>query len=230
MQVVILAGGLGTRLQPLTYDIPKPMIPINGKPYLEYQINYLCKQGFNDIVILISHLGEQIIQYFGNGEYFGVNIQYSIEEIPQGTGGGLKKAELLLAEDFLLIYGDSFLPVEYKDLVEVYKKAKAKALMCVYDNQEDTDVISNIGVNAIGKVVKYLKNVLDQDLKYVDAGVLILNKSILNYIPSSVVFSLENNIFPMLIAEGNVQAYITDKRFYDIGTPDRLALAKEILG
>lgn len=230
MQAVILAGGLGTRLRPLTYEIPKPMVPINGKPYLEYQLEYLRSQGVTDILILVGYLGEKIIDYFKNGEKFDLNIQYSRESTPLGTGGGLKNANDLLDDDFLLIYGDSFLPIRYDSVINRYFELNPKALLCVYDNSEDTDVISNIAIDADShRVIKYTKNVNDDTLLYVDAGVLILNKKILEYIPENQVISLEQQCFPTLIKEGSLFAYVSHKRFYDIGTPDRLVQIMEVL-
>lgn len=229
MQAVILAGGLGTRLRPMTYDIPKPMIPINGKPYLEYQIEYLRDQGVRDVLILVGYLGNQIIDHFGNGAKIGVNINYSKEEKPLGTAGGLKNAEKLLEDNFLLIYGDSFLPINYNDLQDTSTELEAAAVICVYDNSENTDVINNISLdNNTRRVLKYHKDALDKDLRYVDAGVLLVNKRIVELIQAGQVVSLENQIFPRLIRENKLYAYITNKRFYDIGTPDRLKLAKEV--
>ena len=230
MQAAILAGGLGTRLRPLTYEVPKPMVPINNKPYLEYQLEYLKKQGITEIVLLIGYLGEQIINYFGDGQPFGMNIRYSVEDKPMGTGGGLKKAKGVLEEDFLLIYGDSFLPIDYNDLIKKYKKYQAKAVICAYDNRVDTDVISNVEIDETTcRVLRYVKNVNDAALRYVDAGVLLLNKKVLECIPENEVVSLEQQIFPRLIAQQSLYAYVSKERFYDIGTPDRLALAMEVL-
>ena len=230
MQAVILAGGLGTRLRPFTYEIPKPMVPINGKPYLEYQLEYLRKQDIKNILILVGYLGEQISSYFGDGKKFGLDIQYSTESVPMGTGGGLKNAESLLEEDFLLIYGDSFLPLEYGDVIKKYNQCRSKALLCVYNNQEDTNVISNIALEEeTHKILAYRKDVQDITLKYVDAGVLIVNKEVLKYIPYQQVISLEQYIFPILIKEGTLFAYPSNHRFYDIGTPERLKLAMEVL-
>lgn len=229
MQAVILAGGLGTRLRPLTYDIPKPMIPINGKPYLEYQLDYLRKQGITNILILIGYLGDHIVNYFGDGTQIGMNIQYSKEETPLGTGGGLKKAQGLLADEFILIYGDSFLPIDYSDLIQRYQENQSMPVMCVYDNSKDTDVICNIAINdADNKVLKYVKNSSDDTLRFVDAGVLLLNKQVLEYLPEEGLVSLEQQVFPLLIEDGKLFAYISSERFYDIGTHERLDLAMEV--
>lgn len=229
MQAVILAGGLGTRLRPMTNKVPKPMIPIHGRPYLAYQIEYLKKQNIDDIVLLVGYLGNQIIDYFGDGSKFGVNIQYSIEPIPLGTGGGIKNAKPYLKEDFFVIYGDSFLPLNYKDVVETYIREKNIAMMCVYDNIENTDVISNIAVDTFLKIIEYAKNVQKKSLRYVDAGVLVFNKQIFDYMPTKNKFSLEEDLFPTLIDQGYFGAYVTSNRFFDIGTPARLKTIMEVL-
>ena len=106
MKAVILAGGRGERLKPLTDNLPKPMLPINGKPVIEYQIELLKKAGINDIIICGQYLFEKIINYFGNGEKLGVKIQYIKEKIPLGTGGAIKNAEGFINDDFLLLNGD----------------------------------------------------------------------------------------------------------------------------
>src|ERR1051325_9126184 len=111
MQVVILAGGLGTRLWPLTKTGPKPMVPVAGLPYLEHQVRLFEKQSIRDVVMLTGYLGEQIEEYFGDGARWGMSIAYSREQQPLGTGGALREARHLLAETFVLIYGDSYLPI-----------------------------------------------------------------------------------------------------------------------
>src|SRR2546426_1133852 len=112
MQAVILAGGLGTRLWPLTKEIPKPMAPVAGAPYLEHQLRYLAGQSIVEILLLTGYLGDQIENYFGDGAGFGLRIRYSREAAPIGTGGALRQALPLLSPEFLVIYGDSFLPIE----------------------------------------------------------------------------------------------------------------------
>ena len=110
MQTVILAGGLGTRLGPLTRKIPKPMVPVAGVPYLEHQLRLLARQSFRDVLLLTGYLGDQIEAYFGNGARLGLRLRYAREAQPQGTGGALRDARPQLAESFLLLYGDSLLP------------------------------------------------------------------------------------------------------------------------
>jgi NDP-sugar pyrophosphorylase family protein len=223
-QAVILAGGLGTRLWPLTKEVPKPMVPIHGVPYLEHQLRYLAEQSITNIVLLIGYLGEQIEQHFGSGERWGLSIAYSWEKSPLGTGGALREAGPLLAESFLLLYGDSFLPMRYADVLEqLAAHPTSQGAVVVYDNRHgDTDVKSNIALSTQGFVKRYEKDVPhDPELTYVEAGVSAFRRSILKLMPPGKV-SLENEIFPQLIAAQQLSAVVTKQRFYDIGTPDRL--------
>lgn len=229
MQAVILAGGLGTRLRPLTYEIPKPMIPILGKPYLYYQLKLLKDYCISDVLLLIGHLGEQIKDYFKDGKEFGLDIKYSIEQKPLGTGGALKLAEPLLKDEFFVIYGDSYLPVDYIDIERFFQKHNKTGLVVVYDNKEDTTVLNNIALKENLIVTEYKKGYNDRNLKYVEAGVSLLRKDVLNLIKEEDVVSLEEEIYPLLIGKQELIAYITNQRFYDIGTPERLKEIKDVL-
>ena len=223
MQTVILAGGLGTRLRPLTEQTPKPMVEVDGRPFLEYIVEHLAGQGFHDILLLIGHLGEHVSDHFGDGSRFGVSIQYSREPRPLGTGGAIRFAWHKLAGEFLLLYGDSFLPIDYVEVTAAFRQAKRQAMVVTYDNQAGyTDVFNNIAVDAAGCVTRYEKGVLDPELKYVDAGALCLHSSAFTEVPFGVVVSLEQELFPRWIAARQLGAIATQQRFYDIGTPTRL--------
>lgn len=229
MQAVILAGGLGTRLWPLTKAVPKPMVPVAGVPYLEHQLRVLKQQGIRDIVLLTGYLGDQIEDYFTDGARFGLAIRYSREESPLGTGGALRQARDLLAQDFLIIYGDSYLPIDYAQVLTKLRNSDAEGLLVVYDDRlEDTSVKNNVKLDNSGYVTRYDKDTSDR-LDYVEAGVLAFRRSVLDRIPSKSVVSLEKEIFPQLIAERRLIAYITTQRFYDIGTPERLKVIEEVL-
>lgn len=223
MQAVILAGGLGTRLRPLTRTVPKPMVPIAGTPYLEHQLRLLADQSITDIVLLTGYLSEQIEDYFGDGTGFGLSIQYSREPSPLGTAGAIRQAADKLADAFLLIYGDSYLPIQYGDVLERLADSGAAGVVTVYDNQhDDTGVTNNIAVDAQGWITRYCKDQPDDPgLRYVEAGVLGLTAEVVKAIPEGKV-SLEQEIFPQLIAARRLRALITRQRFYDIGTPERL--------
>ena len=226
MQAVILAGGQGIRLRPITKTIPKPMIPLNGKPYLEYQIEYLKKFGFSDILILVGYLGKKIEAHFGNGKRFGVNIKYSYEKDPMGTAGGLKNAEPHITTDkFLLLYGDSFLPINLTEFTTSFLKCGKKSSIVIYNNQIDTNVKNNVKVDG-DNISAYKKDGGGEDFMYVDSGVLCLDKGVLKDMPENTNWSLEFNVFPSLIENRDIFGYVTTTRFYDIGTPKRLADAE----
>lgn len=230
LQAVILAGGLGTRLGALTRDVPKPMVPVAGKPYLEHQLCWLHKQGITDILLLTGHLGEQIQTYFGDGSGRGLHIRYAQEESLMGTGGGLRDAFCLLEEHFLLIYGDSYLPIDYGDIGRTLLASQRRGVMVVYDNTlGDTSVRNNVAID--GRLVtRYNKSAVDDPgLHFVDAGILAFHRSIVDLIPRQGPVSLEERVFPVLIADGQMIAYVTSQRFYDIGTPERLRVIERVL-
>ena len=224
MQAVILAGGLGTRLWPLTKEVPKPMAPVAGAPYLEHQLKLLAKQGIRDIVLLTGYLGEQIEQHFRDGHRWNLTIRYSHEITPLGTGGALREARSLLADTFLVIYGDSYLPIKYAEVLELLENSKATGVVVVYDNSfGDTSVRNNIALDGQGRVISYNKESLDDpSLTHVEAGVLAFGRRVLELLPPEGAVSLEKEIFPQLIARRDLLAYPTRQRFYDIGTPERL--------
>jgi NDP-sugar pyrophosphorylase family protein len=229
MQAVILAGGLGTRLWPLTKTVPKPMVPVAGVPYLEHQLRLLKKQSICDVVLLTGYLGEEVEQYFTDGSRLGLSIRYSREPSPLGTGGALREARHLLAESFVLIYGDSYLPIRYPAVHERLLSSGAEGVVVVYDNElADTSVKNNIDVDSDGLVTLYDKD-SSRKLRYVEAGVLAFRKTCVDLIPPEGVVSLEKEIFPLLIDRRQLAAHITGQRFYDIGTPERLKIIEEFL-
>ena len=232
MQVVILAGGLGTRLWPVTKRVPKPLVPVAGVPYLEHQIRLLARQSLTDIVILTGYLGEQIERCFGNGQQFGVTIRYSREQQPLGTGGALQNARDLLADSFLVIYGDSYLPIAYASLGQLLTTTAATGVIALYrDPTGETNVRCNVALDADGTVLRYDKRATagDSGLQYVEAGVLALRRSVLDLMPPDGPVSLEEQIFPILIARRRLLGFPTEQRFYDMGTPERLRAIEEYL-
>jgi NDP-sugar pyrophosphorylase family protein len=225
LQAVILAGGPGTRLRPLTDHLPKPMVPVAGRPYLEYQIDWLREQGITDILLLVGYLAERIEEHFGDGAAFGVSIRYSREPRPAGTGGALSLARPLLAESFLVLNGDSYLPIEYRGLARRLESSSAEAVLAVYDNRiEDTGVRNNLQLDG-DRVILYDKTGAPA-LTRVDAGAIALRRRALL---EGGVWSLENDLFPRLIARGALAAFPVRQRFYDMGTPAGLAMLEKFL-
>lgn len=227
MQVVILAGGLGARLRPLTKSVPKAMVAIHGIPFLQYQLELIKSQGFTEILILAGYLGGCIKAYFGDGRNFGLNIIYSHEKKPLGTGGALKKAENKLAKEFLLLNGDTLLPIDYRKLIECFYQSGKTGVIVVYSNSENI-APNNIALHKSHLVSDYNKK-NTKAMTHVDAGAIVLKKEVLDLIPKARKCSLEEEIFHKLIKGENFLAYPTDQRFYDIGVPEELEVLKGTL-
>lgn len=216
MQIIIMAGGLGTRLGRAYENTPKSLIRIMGKPFLQYQVELLRESGIRNIVLCIGHLGSQVKAYFGSGEKFGVNILYSEEgEKLLGTGGALKKAAPLLEDSFFLMWGDSYLLLDYQHVWRKFIEAPGEGLMVVYRN-DNLRVKSNVIVKN-GRVVLYDKWKTAPDMVYIDNGLSVFNKSLLEEIPSRRVYAVEN-IFKKWSEEGRLAAYETEQKFYEIGS------------
>ena len=228
MQAVILAGGLGTRLRPITHKIPKHLVAVGSKPFLEHLIAMLKKRGINEIVLCVGHLWQQIKDYFGDGKKFGITIKYSIEKKLMGTGGAIKKAEKYLKENFFVVYGDSFLELDYGKLMRFHQKMNKIGTLVVYGNKNQTLVKNNIELSKNNYVADYNKNMQSKKMDYVDAGVLVFKKSVLKMIPPNMNISLEEEIFPKLIKRREFVAFKSDKRFYDIGTMQRLKIFRKV--
>lgn len=215
MQIVILAGGKGTRLGNLTKNLPKSLVSIQGKPFLEYQLEFIKKNGIRDIVICVGHLGTQIQERFGDGGSFGMNIRYSIEDNLLGTAGAIKKAEPMLDDIFFTMYGDSYLFLDFKAIMRFFEENNKLALMTVYKNHNLYDR-SNTAI-ADNLVKKYSKTDVTPDMVYIDYGVDVFRKQTLVLIPESEYYSLET-MFPKLIEANEFLAYEVMERFYEIGS------------
>jgi NDP-sugar pyrophosphorylase family protein len=202
-------------------------VNIHGRPFLEYQIDLLRKNGIRKVLLCIGHLGEQIKERFGTGRDFGVTIRYSEEgEDLLGTGGALKKAEPLLEERFLLLWGDSYLPLDYRKIWNAFLKAHRLGLMVVYKNSNER-VPSNVVVRD-GRIALYDKWKTHQDMLYIDNGLSVWSKDILGMIPFGKPFEIER-LFQRLSERGEVAAYETEQRFYEVGSISGLGELKHIL-
>ncbi len=224
MQAVILVGGKGERLRPFTENIPKPMVEVAGIPFLEHLINLLKANGIIKFLFLTGYRGDIIKNYFGNGSRWDVEIDYSFEDKPLGTGGALKLAREKLNDEFYLLFGDSYLPIDYKKIAAKFEKDNSKVILAVYDNTENTGVPFNIMLDNNREIVSVYKKAKDNppSFNYCDAGVLIVNKNVLGLISDKIPVSFEEEVYPRLIEDNNLGYYISESRFYDIGTVKRL--------
>lgn len=220
LPVVILAGGLATRMKPITEKIPKSLIEVNGKPFILHQLDYLKSQGIQNIVLCIGHLGHMIESLIGDGKALGLNIQYSLDgDKLLGTGGAIKKALPLLSKDFFVLYGDSFLPIDYKDVEEAYVSSKKNALITVIKNNNQWDK-SNVEF-ASGRLIEYNKHHPNERMHYIDYGLSILNQSIFDTYPENESFDL-SDLYHTLSLHNHLAGFETFDRFYEIGSQNGL--------
>jgi NDP-sugar pyrophosphorylase family protein len=214
--MVILCGGLATRLGDLAKDIPKSMIDIDGKPFLEYQIENLKRNSITDIVLCVGHLSKKIEDIFGDGSKLGVNIKYSHDgDKPLGPIGAVKNAEDLLEEIFFIMYGDSYLSVDYQKVYSFFIQNDKQGLMVIYKNYDKFDK-SNISVEN-----NMVKGYGENDAIYIDYGASLLRKESLDTVPSSQMYST-GEFFSNLIKKNELLAFEVKERFYHIGNPEAL--------
>jgi NDP-sugar pyrophosphorylase family protein len=226
-QVVILCGGLGTRLGDVTKDIPKPMVMVNGKPFLEWQLLHLKKNGFTKFLFLTGYKGDKIKEYFDDGKKWEVTIEYSHEKEQLGTGGAILQAKMYLDAEFLLLFGDSFLPTDFTEMTSKLEQA-ADIVMALYDNKENTDVPFNVSVDNKAFIDGYYKEGTSQPkperpLRFVEAGAYYVRKMFLASVPLKFC-SFEADLLRAPIRMHKVRGWLAPIRFYDIGTPERLSL------
>ncbi|MEE8369835.1 MAG: sugar phosphate nucleotidyltransferase, partial [Dehalococcoidia bacterium] len=190
MQLVILAGGLGSRLRPLTQQVPKCLVPVNGRPFLEYQLELLSRRGVRDIVLCVGHLGEAVLERIGSGHHLGVNVVYSWERDGLlGTAGALKNAAPLLAPEFFVTYGDSYLLLNYREIMNRFRQSEALGMMVVlrnYDRQERSNVVVRDG-----RVRAYDKTTHLPGMIYINEGLSVLRRHALHLIPNGEPISQE---------------------------------------
>jgi histidinol-phosphate phosphatase family protein len=226
-QAVILAGGLGTRLRPITDTVPKPMIPFHGKPFVEYIIEMLVEQGFRKVVLLLGYLHEKVTEHFGNGEKWGIEIQYSITPVEDDTGARLAKAKHLFDPLFVLLYCDNYWPMPFEAMWKVYTTANVDALVTVYMNH-DGYTKNNIRIGGDGFIEVYDKSRQTPGLQGVDIGFFILKKEIIDLIPEGN-HNFEKAVLPQLIAQRNIVTFRTEHRYYSVGSHERLVLTEQFL-
>jgi NDP-sugar pyrophosphorylase family protein len=227
MQMLILAGGLGTRLRPLTNELPKCMVPVDGQPFLEHQVRLLASRGVRDIVLCLGHLGQRVLEHFGNGHRFGVNLTYAWErDRLLGTGGAIRNAAALLRPEFFVAYGDSYLLLDYGDIMRRFRRADTLGMMVVYRNEDRLEP-SNVVVTE-GRVAAYDKTTRLPGMRFVNEGLSVLRRRALRLIPPGLPFSQEQ-FFQLLVRRRQLLAYETHQRFYEVGSPAGLSEFRQLV-
>ena len=218
LTVAVLCGGFGTRLGALAQGLPKPMIPVGGRPYLERVLESFAERGLKRFVLLTGYRAEVIEEHFGNGERRGWDIEYSREHEPLGTGGALREARALLGQRFILTYGDVLRRFDYDRFVQQH----IGNCLAVYPRitHGNADV-------AEGYVVRYNKHA--PELPYIDAGFSVMLASTIDLLPETGPCSFEEIVFANLAEHGGLEGEIVNHDFYDIGTPEELARTRKAL-
>jgi len=214
---VILAGGKGTRLGGLTSRLPKSLVCVGGRPFLEHQIRLLRKNGVGRIILCVGHYGRQIEEFCGGGDRWSVAVAYSREEGPLlGTGGALKQAEGILPERFFVLYGDSYTPVDFAAIAAAQAGSGRPVLMAVFRNRNRWDR-SNVLFRS-GVVRRYEPEARRADLTHIDYGLSVFSRAVLSDIPAGVPVGLPD-LYARLAREGRLAGFRADRRFYEIGSP-----------
>jgi NDP-sugar pyrophosphorylase family protein len=227
LPVAILAGGLATRLRPVTEKIPKALVEVAGRPFLEHQIELLKHNSVEEMVLCVGYLGEMIEHRYGNGERLGVRIRYSYD-CPKllGTGGAIKRALALLPDAFFVLYGDSYLPVGYQSVAAAFRETDKPALMTVFPNADAWDT-SNVWFEN-GCIRLYSKREKLIEMRYIDYGLMICTRQIFGGSQHGVPFDLADTLED-LSRRGQLAGYEANQRFYEIGSPAGLAELDQLL-
>jgi NDP-sugar pyrophosphorylase family protein len=216
LPLAILAGGLATRLRPLTDNVPKSMLEINGKPFIYWQLKVLAKSGVTKVVLCTSHKSDLIENYVKTGEEFGVDVTYSHDgEVQLGTGGAVKKALPKLGNKFMVLYGDSFLPMDYFAAEKAYLQGGFENMMTIYNNKLELDQ-SNIHFLK-GKIVEYEKNTKKKNFKYIDYGLNFFSQSAFSGFERNTFFDI-SEVIRKLVEKQNLGGYEVYNRFYEVGS------------
>lgn len=223
MQVVILTGGLGTRLKSVAPDLPKALVPVAGKPFVERQFDLLKRNGLVEVLLCVGHYADQIEKHVGDGSRFGMCVKYSYEDPAHllGTGGALVHALPHLDESFFLLYGDSYLPTDYRAIARAFQNGDRKAMMSVYRNEGLWDK-SNVRVDG-DRVVFYSKSAKPGEADCIDYGLSAYRKFVIqayrDVLPPLDLARIQED----LVIRGEMGAFAVPDRFYEIGKPEGLS-------
>jgi MurNAc alpha-1-phosphate uridylyltransferase len=220
MQVVVLAGGLGTRMRPHTATVPKALLPVAGRPFAELQVELLAANGVDDLVFSIAYLGDMIRDTLGDGSRFGVRIRYVDEGARRlGTGGAVRlvAGSDVAEETFAVLYGDSYLPIRYQDVWDAYPSCGAPALMTVLENGDRWDT-SNAAFTPDGKLVYRKGAGAESGMRYIDYGLSVLSRQVvIDRLPGEGVSDLAG-FFTGLGDRGELAGFEVHDRFYEVGS------------
>ena len=227
LPVAILAGGLATRLRPVTQKIPKSLVDVAGRPFAEHQVALLHQHGITDIVFLVGHLGQMVEEALGDGTRFGVRLRYVFDEPQQlGTGGAIRRALSGLDDPFFVLYGDSYLECDYAAVERTFEASGQPALMTVCRNDDRWDR-SNVLYHE-GRIVAYDKQARVPAMRHIDYGLGAFRKDAFAPYAEGEAFDLAA-VYRRLLDEGRLAGFDVPGRFYEIGSPAGLEETREYL-
>ncbi len=217
----ILCGGLATRLRPITETIPKSLIPIRGEPFISHQLKLLRANGIEQVVLCTGYLGEIIRDFAGDGSQFGLHARYSFDgEQLLGTAGAIRKALPLLSGSFFVLYGDSYLPCDYRSVESTFELSGMPGLMTIYRNDGQFDT-SNVAASD-GRIVRYDKRNRTDAMRYIDYGLGVFRSCAFEHLPADEPRDLAE-IYQELLRKGQLAAFEVTQRFYEIGSAQGIA-------
>ncbi|MBN1645314.1 NDP-sugar synthase [Candidatus Woesearchaeota archaeon] len=224
---IILAGGESTRLGDLAKDIPKPLLPVNGKPIVQYAIENLKKYGITDFILAVSYHADKVQDYFKDGGDFGIKITYSVEQTPLGTGGAIKQAAEKLTEPFVLAWGDNLTDINIEELFKIYKKNNAKITVALA-YREDIEHFGSVKLDD-AKIVKFAEKNPDRSKalsNWINAGMFIVHPEVLDILPDGKS-SFERQCLEKITDKNIFFAYKHEGRWFPTDTQEKYLLAKE---
>jgi NDP-sugar pyrophosphorylase family protein len=225
--VALLAGGLATRLRPITQAIPKALVELAGKPFIDHQLALLHRNGIRKVVMCLGYLGEMVEEHLGDGSRLGMELKYSYDgEKLMGTGGAIRRAAHLLGDVFWIMYGDSYMDINYPAVLADFASRDALGLMTVLRNNNQWDR-SNVVFRG-GELIRYDKRTQAAEMNYIDYGVGLLRREALERIPADQPYDLAD-LYGELSREGQLAGHEVFTRFYEIGTPESLEEARRYL-
>jgi MurNAc alpha-1-phosphate uridylyltransferase len=217
LPVAILAGGLATRLRPVTEKVPKSLLELNGEPFIVHQLRLLRSHGVQRVVLCVGHLGDMIRQVLREGQEFGVRVEYSFDgERLLGTAGAIKNALPMLGDSFLVLYGDSYLVCDYAAVAREFQRAGKLALMTVFKNEGQWDT-SNVEYQG-GNILAYSKKNRTQRMHFIDYGLGAFSAKAFARVPADQPFDLAE-LYSIMLAEGQLAGMELHQRFFEIGSP-----------
>jgi NDP-sugar pyrophosphorylase family protein len=218
---VILAGGLGTRLYPVTREIPKPLIPVQGRTLTEHVLDILKEHGVREVILSVGYKADKIKEYFGSGERFGVSITYLIEKEPLGTGGWMHLLECIPDEEFVVVNGDNLFDLDLDAALQIHKSTNALVTigLTTVEDVEHYGVVDMDGDAILRFVEKPSRD--EAPSNRINSGYYIFSPAVFSEVPDAAKFMLEKDLFPKLAANGRLSGFVSEAQWFDTGTFER---------